>query len=1068
MRLEQLLETEWSACYRLALALVHEPSAAEDVTQEALLAAYEARESFDASRPVRPWLFGIVHRRALKHHRGGKRRAAREERVARPERTDDATGAVADAEQAALVRDHLGRIDADYRNALALRYVEGLSLAEVGEALGLPLGTVSSRIRRGLRDLERSLSPALSVGGAALLELLQRALRDVAVPPAPTAEALLRRPPAVPPMPVAPRRRWARAAAVVTVALLATAAVALVVQPEPVTRVAPPAGPAPVAAGTSQAGVRSATGTDGVPPAVAPVETSAGGDRQVAVRGRARSRVALERAWVRPIDGAELARLLGPSFLSSDVDAARRLLGRERFGWNVPEGSRPLGPDGAFALDLPAGTTLLAVGAHGCRTRLLPLDGSPLDVELAWLQPSTLALTAVDQAGLPFGGHWLRLSGAASLGADPWVDGADAWAAGQPEGARLLRELRAAPLQCAPLDANGAATLALPSGDWALEAELWSANRTPSSTPPFLSSSLGGAPCAASLPPGGTADARLVFDWEAAADEGCRARLDVEVVDDAGQPVVGAWVQVTDRVSERRVDDLRSAGDGHVTDARGRIRLFGLPEAKDFAVAARAGERWTGLERRVRTGGAWSAGEQVPLVQLALDRPWVTGALRLVLRDAATGAPPSATGVVSVGVGTIGLADAWDVGLVALAGQPEAGRSGWRAEAEGALVIEELPPGRWELLVLQPEAPREVSWLPGRVEAEVTAGETREVTLALTQGATLHGRVTVSGQPLPSQGTGDVSVYDPERERVVCSASVDAEGRFAVSSLVAGRAYALLVRARPGLLSSVFRDVKPGPTEQPFAVPDGPALTVVVKDELGAPLRGARVRWSRSAEDGEGTTDAQGQVTFRGELRHPLAVRAWLEGHAPQELTATPPGPVALGVVLGPAPGSALLRARVVDPSGVPLRGVAVGTGLGLRGETDAEGRIALRVEAEDEVRLFLDLPGHLGGGRRLTLPANGEELTLTLAPGATLEGRVAAPAERLPRLRLLIALAASPGKRDRLPLDAQGVFRVGRAIPPDRYRLEVVDRDSGATLVTREVELVAGQTVRDVVLSVE
>ena len=184
MSLTELIESHWSACYRLALALVGEANAAEDVTQEALLAAFESQDSFDTGRELKPWLFGIVHKRALMHHRSRKRRVAREERSARPERADDAPTVEA-AEQAALIREHLQRIKAEYRHAVALRYLEGMSLAQVAEALGIPQGTVSSRIRRGLKALEGSLQPVLGITGAALLAAVEVALREADVPPPP-------------------------------------------------------------------------------------------------------------------------------------------------------------------------------------------------------------------------------------------------------------------------------------------------------------------------------------------------------------------------------------------------------------------------------------------------------------------------------------------------------------------------------------------------------------------------------------------------------------------------------------------------------------------------------------------------------------------------------------------------------------------------------------------------------------------------------------------------------------------------------------------------------------------
>ena len=135
--------------YRTALLIAHDRAAAEDIAQEAFLAALRALPRFDRRRPLRPWLHRIVVNRAIDWARARRLRA---------EVDVDAV-----AERRAAPPPDLGLGDARRRARAAcrpstarsscMRYLLELTPGEIAAALELPRGTVNSRLRRGLDAL---------------------------------------------------------------------------------------------------------------------------------------------------------------------------------------------------------------------------------------------------------------------------------------------------------------------------------------------------------------------------------------------------------------------------------------------------------------------------------------------------------------------------------------------------------------------------------------------------------------------------------------------------------------------------------------------------------------------------------------------------------------------------------------------------------------------------------------------------------------------------------------------------------------------------------------------------
>ncbi len=150
---EALFRAHWPRAYRAAYLVVHDAAAAEDVAQEAFLAAVRALDRFDSRRPFGPWLHRIVVNRAIDWARA---RALRREvgagdaiAEAPAEERGDPTAPLSDDVVAALAS-----LSPDHRAVIVLRYVLEYTPGEISRMLELPRGTVNSRLRRGLDALQ--------------------------------------------------------------------------------------------------------------------------------------------------------------------------------------------------------------------------------------------------------------------------------------------------------------------------------------------------------------------------------------------------------------------------------------------------------------------------------------------------------------------------------------------------------------------------------------------------------------------------------------------------------------------------------------------------------------------------------------------------------------------------------------------------------------------------------------------------------------------------------------------------------------------------------------------------
>ncbi|HET7127665.1 MAG TPA: sigma-70 family RNA polymerase sigma factor [Gaiellaceae bacterium] len=159
--LGELYDRYGGPAYRLALRILRDATLAQDAVQDAFLTAWRTAPSFDPRRGgVSSWLMTLVHRRAVDVVRREDRRRALPLDDA-PVAAGDATDETAETrELRRSVQAALEKVTPLEREALALAYYGGLSQSEIAEKLGVPLGTVKSRMFAGLARLRDVLGEA--------------------------------------------------------------------------------------------------------------------------------------------------------------------------------------------------------------------------------------------------------------------------------------------------------------------------------------------------------------------------------------------------------------------------------------------------------------------------------------------------------------------------------------------------------------------------------------------------------------------------------------------------------------------------------------------------------------------------------------------------------------------------------------------------------------------------------------------------------------------------------------------------------------------------------------------
>jgi RNA polymerase sigma-70 factor (ECF subfamily) len=149
LRLEEIYEEEFENVWRSLRRLGVPEANLEDAVQEVFVAAHARLHTFDRSRPIRPWLFGIAVRVAAEMRRGARRARWRSQLTdalvdPHPSGPEEA---VAARQAQALVDRALATLDFDQRVVIVMHDLENMTAPAIAESLSVPLNTIYSRLR---------------------------------------------------------------------------------------------------------------------------------------------------------------------------------------------------------------------------------------------------------------------------------------------------------------------------------------------------------------------------------------------------------------------------------------------------------------------------------------------------------------------------------------------------------------------------------------------------------------------------------------------------------------------------------------------------------------------------------------------------------------------------------------------------------------------------------------------------------------------------------------------------------------------------------------------------------
>jgi RNA polymerase sigma-70 factor (ECF subfamily) len=155
--LDHLLRRHVDFVHAVCARLVGNPTDAADATQEALIAIARGIARFDGRSAVRTWMYRVATNACFDELRRRGRRPAPglPEQVA--DRSPDRPSMASSVTDRLVLDDALGALAEDFRAAVVLRDVLGMDYADIASTLGVPIGTVRSRIARGRAALAEHL-----------------------------------------------------------------------------------------------------------------------------------------------------------------------------------------------------------------------------------------------------------------------------------------------------------------------------------------------------------------------------------------------------------------------------------------------------------------------------------------------------------------------------------------------------------------------------------------------------------------------------------------------------------------------------------------------------------------------------------------------------------------------------------------------------------------------------------------------------------------------------------------------------------------------------------------------
>ena len=161
---DDIVRLYWRKVFNVAYKFVGRQDEAEDLTQDIFLKLFKSLKTFDRRANFSTWLISVSRNLCIDHYRSMRREHdvvthdVDVVTLARPSVIDSPQAALEQRDRVALLRAALDTLAPSLRTAVMLRDIQELSYQEIADRLGVPEGTVKSRINRGRTELARQIA----------------------------------------------------------------------------------------------------------------------------------------------------------------------------------------------------------------------------------------------------------------------------------------------------------------------------------------------------------------------------------------------------------------------------------------------------------------------------------------------------------------------------------------------------------------------------------------------------------------------------------------------------------------------------------------------------------------------------------------------------------------------------------------------------------------------------------------------------------------------------------------------------------------------------------------------
>jgi len=161
---DEIVRLYWRKVFNVAYKFVGRQDEAEDLAQDIFLKLFRSLKTFDRRANFSTWLISVSRNLCIDHYRSMRREHdvvthdVDVVTLARPSALDSPQVALERRDRVALLRAALDKLAPSLRTAVMLRDIQELSYQEIAEKLGVPEGTVKSRINRGRTELARQIA----------------------------------------------------------------------------------------------------------------------------------------------------------------------------------------------------------------------------------------------------------------------------------------------------------------------------------------------------------------------------------------------------------------------------------------------------------------------------------------------------------------------------------------------------------------------------------------------------------------------------------------------------------------------------------------------------------------------------------------------------------------------------------------------------------------------------------------------------------------------------------------------------------------------------------------------